>query len=123
MIKIRVGKAHDRGKIYELIQRDDQYRAGEIEQILHLIDTFLFETDQKLYSVIIAENGSKEIQTVVVEKDGRNVGIIVDFLIGLQEIVIKTLDNRHLGGLRGFSGATILGDGKVVLILDIGNIM
>ena len=61
MIKIRISKAHDRGKIYELIQRDDQYRAGEIEQILHLIDTFLFESDQKLYSVIIAENGNREI--------------------------------------------------------------
>ena len=61
MTKIRIIKAHDRGKIYELIQRDDQYRPGEIEQILHLIDTFLFESDQKLYTVIIAENDHREI--------------------------------------------------------------
>ena len=82
MIKIRVGKAHDRGKIYELIQRDDQYRAGEIEQILHLIDTFLFETDQKLYSLIIAENGNKEIQGFAIYgPDPASVGTFIVYKI------------------------------------------
>ncbi|HQK95918.1 MAG TPA: chemotaxis protein CheW, partial [Armatimonadota bacterium] len=47
----------------------------------------------------------------------REAGIVVDELIGEQEIVIKSLGS-FIGDVRGVSGATILGDGTVALIVD-----
>jgi two-component system chemotaxis sensor kinase CheA len=49
-------------------------------------------------------------------------GIIVDHLLGQQEIVIKALDD-YLGNAAGVAGATIRGDGKVVLIVDVLELM
>jgi two-component system chemotaxis sensor kinase CheA len=45
------------------------------------------------------------------------VGVLVDRLRGQQEVVIKALDD-YLGETSGVAGATILGDGSVVLIVD-----
>ena len=50
------------------------------------------------------------------------VGIIVDELIGQQEIVVKSLD-QFIGGVNGLSGASILGNGQVVLILDVSSLV
>lgn len=58
------------------------------------------------------------LYVVVVSIDGEKLGIIVDELIGEQEIVIKGLGD-YLGRVPGFAGATILGDGKVALIIDV----
>ncbi|MBU3967715.1 MAG: chemotaxis protein CheW [Euryarchaeota archaeon] len=68
-------------------------------------------------------NGSKEMVVVVVERMGSNVGLVVDQLIGQQEVIIKNIDNRFLKGLKGFAGATILGDGNVALIIDVGTLL
>jgi len=71
----------------------------------------------------ISENGNKEkYPVVVVDKENQPIGLGVDGLIGQQEIVIKTFDNI-LKGVKGFAGATILGDGRVVLILDIASLL
>lgn len=60
-----------------------------------------------------------EKRTMVVAKTaGRRIGLMVDDLIGQQEIVIKSLD-QLLKGVEGFAGAAILGDGTVTLILDV----
>ncbi|HOK91672.1 MAG TPA: chemotaxis protein CheA, partial [Spirochaetota bacterium] len=55
---------------------------------------------------------------VIVESDGEKLGIMIDDLIGQQQIVIKSLDH-YISESRAISGATILGDGRVALILDI----
>ena len=55
---------------------------------------------------------------VVVEGEGRRYGILVDELIGQQQVVIKSLEANY-EKVEGLSGATILGDGSVALILDI----
>ena len=55
---------------------------------------------------------------VVAEGDGRRVGLFVDDLLGQQQVVIKSLET-HYGRIDGVSGATILGDGCVSLILDL----
>jgi two-component system chemotaxis sensor kinase CheA len=60
---------------------------------------------------------------VVVERMGSNIGFVVDQLLGQQEVIIKTLDNKLLKNTRGFAGATILGDGSVALILDIATLI
>jgi two-component system chemotaxis sensor kinase CheA len=60
---------------------------------------------------------------VVVERMGSNIGFVVDQLLGQQEVIIKTLDNKLLKNTKGFAGATILGDGSVALILDIATLI
>lgn len=59
---------------------------------------------------------------VVVNAGGRQVGFVVDQLIGQEEVVIKALGAK-LQGLDGLSGATITGDGRIALILDVPGLM
>ena len=65
---------------------------------------------------------SSELFVVVVHAGDSKAGIVVDKLIGQQEIVIKTLGNLFMG-LKMFSGATVLGDGRVALILDVATML
>jgi two-component system chemotaxis sensor kinase CheA len=58
---------------------------------------------------------------MVVEGDGRRVGLCVDELLGQQQVVVKTLEANY-GHVDGIAGATILGDGSVALILDIAGL-
>jgi len=55
---------------------------------------------------------------VIVEKDSHKYCLLVDELMDQQQVVIKSL-NEGLGKIKGVSGASIMGDGKVSLILDI----
>ncbi|WP_031433530.1 chemotaxis protein CheA [Methylomarinum vadi] len=59
---------------------------------------------------------------VVVNAGGRQVGFVVDQLIGQEEVVIKPLGAK-LQGLEGLAGGTITGDGKIALILDVPGLM
>ena len=65
---------------------------------------------------------SKDLFVVIVHMGDQKAGIIVDNLIGQQEIVIKTL-GKLLAGIKVIAGATILGNGQVALILDVGTLM
>jgi len=58
-----------------------------------------------------------QMTVVVVKKGEKLAGMVVDSLIGQQEIVIKAL-GKYLVGIKHIAGATILGDGRVSLILD-----
>lgn len=59
---------------------------------------------------------------VIVESDDRRIGIVVDDLLGQQQIVIKSLEENYRK-VEGISGATILGGGSVALILDVPGLM
>ncbi|MGD9601897.1 MAG: chemotaxis protein CheA [Gammaproteobacteria bacterium] len=59
---------------------------------------------------------------VIVEGDGRKIGLFVDELLGQQQVVIKSLQT-NFRRVAGVSGATILGDGKVAMIVDIGGLI
>ena len=59
---------------------------------------------------------------VIAEAEGRQVALIVDELVGQQQVVIKSLE-RNYRRVGGISGATILGDGRVALILDVGEVI
>ena len=59
---------------------------------------------------------------VVVNVGGVQVGLVVDYLVGQEEVVIKPL-GALLQGLEGMAGATITGDGKIALILDVPGLM
>jgi two-component system chemotaxis sensor kinase CheA len=58
------------------------------------------------------------LNIVVLQVDGRPFGLVVDEILDNEEIVVKPL-GRHLKSLSPFAGATILGDGRVALILDL----
>jgi two-component system chemotaxis sensor kinase CheA len=59
---------------------------------------------------------------VVASMGHRRLGLIVDHLYGQQDIVIKSL-GRSLAGVKGFAGATDLGDQHVGLVLDVGSLI
>jgi two-component system chemotaxis sensor kinase CheA len=87
---------------------------GEVLPLLRLHDVLECPTE--------AED-KQNLIVVVVEKMGSNIGLVVDDLLGQQEVIIKTLDNKLLKNMKGFAGATILGDGSVSLILDIATLI
>ena len=75
----------------------------------------------RLYELYGATSRTTNIQEglmVVVEGDGKRAGLFVDELLGQQQVVIKSLETNYKR-VEGVSGATILGDGSVALILDI----
>jgi two-component system chemotaxis sensor kinase CheA len=65
---------------------------------------------------------NEKLFVVVVNLAGQQVGLVVDSLVGEQEIVIKSL-GKYIGDIQGISGATILGDGNVALIVDVSNLV
>lgn len=77
---------------------------------------------QMLNVPVVNNAEGNDLFVVVVHMGDQKAGIIVDNLIGQQEIVIKTL-GKLLAGIKVIAGATILGDGQVALILDVGTIM
>jgi two-component system chemotaxis sensor kinase CheA len=72
----------------------------------------------ELFGVEPRAHALHEGLVVVAEGDGRRVGLFVDDLLGQQQVVIKSLEANY-GHIEGVSGATILGDGSVALILDV----
>jgi two-component system chemotaxis sensor kinase CheA len=79
----------------------------------------------RLYDLFDVQPDSTDLQQgllVVVEADGKRVGLFVDDLLGQQQVVIKSLET-HFQHVQGLAGATILGDGTVALILDVPGLM
>lgn len=66
--------------------------------------------------------GSTDGIAVIVEADGARAALLVDELIGQQQVVVKSLE-ANFRKVPGISGATIMGDGKVALILDLAHII
>ena len=72
---------------------------------------------QQLLDIPEPEVEPENLLVVIMQKGDQQVGLIIDNLIGQQETVIKSL-GRYITNDKLFSGATILGDGEVALILD-----
>ncbi len=68
-----------------------------------------------------AESASSRRLAVIVEAGNRKVGLVVDELLGQQQVVVKSLE-RHFRRIEGLMGATILGDGCVAPIVDVSGI-
>ena len=71
----------------------------------------------ELLDIEMPETDPDSLIVVIMQKADQQVGLVIDQLIGQQETVIKSL-GRHITNDKLFSGATILGDGEVALILD-----
>jgi two-component system chemotaxis sensor kinase CheA len=72
----------------------------------------------RIFGVRARSEDPTEGLLVIVEHDGRQAAILVDELLAQQQVVIKSLE-RHFAKVRGVAGATVLGDGRVTLILDV----
>ncbi|WP_104745094.1 chemotaxis histidine kinase/response regulator CheAY2 [Helicobacter acinonychis] len=86
---------------------------NEVLSLVRLSDIFkvdaIFESSADVYVVIIGLADQK-------------IGVIVDYLIGQEEVVIKSL-GYYLKNTKGIAGATVRGDGKITLIVDVGAMM
>ena len=65
---------------------------------------------------------SSRVDVVILQNAGKTMGLRVDELLGSQDIVIKSLSDNFIH-IRGLSGASILGDGSVCLMLDVGTVI
>lgn len=97
---------HVTGSQYVMQLRDEYIPIVRLDQIFGLRD------DKDVVD---------EMMLVVVEGDNEKIGIVVDDLLGQQQVVIKSLEQNYQK-VSGISGATILGDGTVALIIDISSI-
>ena len=87
------------------------------ETVLPLVDV-----DEALYGLKIQENKDDWQYVVVVGIAEKRYGLKVNELVGQKEVVIKSLGS-YIGNIDGVAGSTIMGDGKVVMILDIAEMV
>lgn len=99
--------------IYTIEGKNVLRLRDEVLSLVRLSDIFsvkqVFENNEQTYVVVIGLAESK-------------LGVIVDTLVGQEEIVIKSM-GEYLQGINGIAGATIRGDGRVTLIVDVAALM
>ena len=105
-----------------LVNRTDIKTVGGLPMVQLRGNTLPLISLQEKFGLPAPEIVSNEVFVVVVGFGDKALGLIVDELRGQQEVVIKSLGD-FLNNLPGIAGATILGDGKVTLILDIGSLI
>jgi two-component system chemotaxis sensor kinase CheA len=76
----------------------------------------------QMFGVEPRHTDPSEAIVVILETDGRKAALFVDELVGQQQVVVKNLESNYRK-VAGISGATILGDGGVALILDVGALL
>lgn len=106
---VRIGKE----EIYTVENRSVMRLRDEVLPLVHIADIFevehVFDSSEHAYVVVLGLAESK-------------IGLIVDTLVGQEEIVIKSM-GEYLHGMDGIAGATIRGDGGVTLIVDVAALM
>ncbi|MDX9813166.1 MAG: chemotaxis protein CheW [Sulfurimonas sp.] len=100
-------------EVYTVEGRSVMRLRDEVLALVHIGD--IFEVERILES-------SEYAYVVVLGLGTRKIGLIVDTLVGQEEIVIKSL-GEYLKGIDGIAGATIRGDGNVTLIVDVVALM
>ncbi|MFP5997986.1 chemotaxis histidine kinase/response regulator CheAY2 [Helicobacter pylori] len=85
----------------------------EVLSLVRLSD--IFKVDAILES-------NSDVYVVIIGLADQKIGVIVDYLIGQEEVVIKSL-GYYLKNTRGIAGATVRGDGKITIIVDVGAMM
>jgi two-component system chemotaxis sensor kinase CheA len=105
-----------------LVNRKEIKSVGSLPMVQLRGDTLPLISLHERFELPASEVPAEEVFVVVVGLGNNSLGLVVDGLRGQQEIVIKSLGDI-LNNLPGIAGATILGDGKVTLILDIGSLI
>ncbi|MFW6180223.1 MAG: chemotaxis protein CheW [Spirochaetota bacterium] len=107
VVKVRRGDLHPVQGSMALQLRDEVISVADLRQVLDL-----------------GLSGSEDENSpvVIVDYAGYKVGVKVERLLGNEEIVIKSL-SRHYREIEGMVGASIMGDGRIALILDVENMV
>ncbi|WP_154466660.1 chemotaxis histidine kinase/response regulator CheAY2 [Helicobacter pylori] len=101
------------GEIYTVDGKSVLRLRDEVLSLVRLSD--IFKVDAILES-------NSDVYVVIIGLADQKIGVIVDYLIGQEEVVIKSL-GYYLKNTRGIAGATVRGDGKITLIVDVGAMM
>ncbi len=101
----------------DIIEQDEDGKRyitlrDERIELRYLNDILGYQSDVLLFKAKVA------VVVIKLEEEQKKVAVAVEKLIGKEEIVVKTL-GKHLRNVRGVIGSTILGDGQVIIILDI----
>lgn len=103
----------NKDEIYTVENRSVMRLRDDVLSLVHIADIFeverVFDSSEHAYVVVLGLAETK-------------IGLIVDTLVGQEEIVIKSM-GEYLHGMDGIAGATIRGDGGVTLIVDVAAIM
>lgn len=109
LVRLEGGQAR---RQIELLYGSAVYRLrGQLLPLVYLNRELKLRHDE-------AAQANDAVQIVVVQADGRQFGMVVDEINDTEEIVVKPL-SKQLKGIACFAGATIMGDGRVALILDV----
>lgn len=102
---------------------DDIKRIAAESRMLRVRDEYLpLMAMADLYHIPPATTTERSTSVVVVvESEGRKLALEVDELVGQQQVVVKSIESNYRR-IHGVSGATILGDGRVALIVDVGGL-
>ena len=121
---VRVGSEHYIIAMASVVE-SVRPRPRQLDTVLGTAETFTLRDRplplirlHRLFRVTSAIEDPTEALVVIVEHDGRRVALLVDELLDQQQVVIKSLE-ANFQRTEGIAGATILGDGRVTLILDV----
>ncbi|GAA8995417.1 chemotaxis histidine kinase/response regulator CheAY2 [Helicobacter pylori] len=104
------------------ISQDEIYTVDG-KSVLRLRDEVLsLVRFSDIFKVDAILESNSDVYVVIIGLADQKIGVIVDYLIGQEEVVIKSL-GYYLKNTRGIAGATVRGDGKITLIVDVGAMM
>ncbi len=113
------------GSVVESFQitADTIRTIGGSGRVVRVRDEYMPVVDvEQVFQVPRRNSEQRSDIMVVVEADGRRAALLVDELLGQQQVVVKNLESNYRR-VDGISGATIMGDGRVALILDIASLV
>ncbi|WP_024114591.1 chemotaxis histidine kinase/response regulator CheAY2 [Helicobacter pylori] len=103
--------------------RQDEIYTVDGKSVLRLRDEVLSLVRlSDIFKVDAILESNSDVYVVIIGLADQKIGVIVDYLIGQEEVVIKSL-GYYLKNTRGIAGATVRGDGKITLIVDVGAMM
>ncbi|MCX8150999.1 MAG: chemotaxis protein CheA [Candidatus Bathyarchaeota archaeon] len=108
IVRAKKSEVKSLGKTEAIVVRDKVVPVVHLHKVLGL-ECAAYEEDLELLITYLNDENSK-------------IGLVVDSVVRQQDILVKSL-SETLSGLKGISGATILGDGQVVLVLDVGQLV
>ncbi|HJU41119.1 MAG TPA: chemotaxis protein CheW, partial [Tahibacter sp.] len=104
------------------VQAADVNAIGGASRVLRVRGDYLpLVAMRDVFGAPGATAASRQPVAVVVESDGRKLALEIDELVGQQQVVVKSIESNYRR-VDGVSGATILGDGRVALIVDVGGL-
>ena len=105
------------------VKADAVSTVGQGSQLVKVRDEYMPVIElEKVFQIPRFDFEKSSDIMVVIESDGGRVALLVDELLGQQQVVVKNLETNYRK-VNDVSGATIMGDGRVALILDVGSLV